>query len=56
MTVARLQSLVASGRLRHVLTGGGGPGRGDSEVTTWVQRNCAAVTGQDGLYDCSAAG
>lgn len=57
MTVARLQGLVASGRLRYVLTGGGGgPGRGDSEVTAWVQRNCAAVTGHDGLHDCSAAG
>ncbi|MFG3436641.1 glycosyltransferase family 39 protein [Nonomuraea sp. NPDC047897] len=56
MTVARLRDLVASGRLRYVLTGGGGPGRGDSEVTDWVRRTCAAVTGHDGLHDCSAAG
>ncbi|NJP89086.1 glycosyl transferase family 39 [Nonomuraea sp. FMUSA5-5] len=54
MTVARLQALVSSGRLRYVLSGsGGGPGRGDTEVTTWVRQNCSAVDGQDGLYDCS---
>ncbi|MFG1956573.1 ArnT family glycosyltransferase [Nonomuraea sp. NPDC049028] len=57
MTVTRLKELVASGKLRYVLAGGddrGGPGRGNSEVTTWVQANCKAVTGQDGLYDCSS--
>ncbi|WP_084960401.1 ArnT family glycosyltransferase [Thermoactinospora rubra] len=53
MTVDRLRELVASGRLRYVLTGGGGPGGASSEVTSWVQANCPAVTGQDGLYDCS---
>ncbi|AQZ60514.1 4-amino-4-deoxy-L-arabinose transferase and related glycosyltransferases of PMT family [[Actinomadura] parvosata subsp. kistnae] len=54
MTVARLQALVSSGQLRYVLSGsGGGPGRGDTEVTTWVRQNCSAVDGQDGLYDCS---
>ncbi|MET7466913.1 glycosyl transferase family 39, partial [Nonomuraea sp. NPDC005501] len=57
MTVDRLKELVSSGRLRYVLGGGdrGGPGRGNTEVTTWVQQNCTAVDGQDGLYDCSAA-
>ncbi|WP_433517709.1 ArnT family glycosyltransferase [Nonomuraea sp. CA-143628] len=57
MTVTRLKELVASGKLRYVLAGGddrGGPGRGNNEVTTWVQANCKAVTGQDGLYDCTA--
>ncbi|NUP01695.1 MAG: glycosyl transferase family 39 [Nonomuraea sp.] len=55
MTVPRLQRLTSSGRLRYVLTGGdrGGPGRGDTEVTTWVTTNCEPVTGQDGLYDCT---
>ncbi|MFC5829360.1 ArnT family glycosyltransferase [Nonomuraea insulae] len=55
MTVDRLQSLVSSGQLRYVMSGGegGGPGRGDTEVTTWVQANCTAVAGQDGLYDCA---
>ncbi|MGR6916566.1 glycosyltransferase family 39 protein [[Actinomadura] parvosata] len=54
MTVARLQALVSSGQLRYVLSdSGGGPGRGNTEVTTWVRQNCSAVAGQDGLYDCS---
>ncbi|MGW3347523.1 glycosyltransferase family 39 protein [Nonomuraea rubra] len=53
MTVDRLRSLVSSGQLRYVLSGsGGGPGRGNAEVTSWVQQNCTAVDGQDGLYDC----
>ncbi|MFI7698610.1 ArnT family glycosyltransferase [Nonomuraea sp. NPDC049480] len=57
MTVDRLKELVSSGQLRYVMPGGGaggGPGRGDPEVTSWVQENCAAVDGQDGLYDCTA--
>ncbi|MFD0472236.1 glycosyltransferase family 39 protein [Nonomuraea thailandensis] len=55
MTVDRLGSLVSSGQLRYVLAGTGGwPGRGNTEVTTWVQQNCTAVDGQDGLYDCTA--
>ncbi|WP_043629428.1 ArnT family glycosyltransferase [Nonomuraea candida] len=54
MTVDRLRSLVSSGRLRHVLTGsGGGPGRGDTEVSSWVRENCTAVAGQEGLYNCA---
>ncbi|MFD1547462.1 glycosyltransferase family 39 protein [Nonomuraea guangzhouensis] len=57
MTVTKLKDLVSSGKLRYVMAGGddrGGPGRGNSEVTTWVQANCKSVTGQDGLYDCSS--
>ncbi|MFI9836037.1 ArnT family glycosyltransferase [Nonomuraea sp. NPDC051941] len=56
MTVDRLKELTSSGQLRYVLSGGdrGGPGRGNTEVTTWVQQNCKAVDGQDGLYDCAA--
>jgi 4-amino-4-deoxy-L-arabinose transferase-like glycosyltransferase len=57
MTVDRLQELVASGQLGYVMPGGGnggGPGRGNPEVTSWVQQNCTAVDGQDGLYDCAA--
>ncbi|MFI7131864.1 ArnT family glycosyltransferase [Nonomuraea sp. NPDC050153] len=56
MTVDRLKELTSSGQLRYVLSGGdrGGPGRGNAEVTTWVQQNCKAVAGQDGLYDCAA--
>ncbi|MFI7632584.1 glycosyltransferase family 39 protein [Nonomuraea sp. NPDC049400] len=56
MTVDRLKELVSSGQLRYVMSGGdrGGPGRGNTEVTTYVQENCKAVEGQDGLYDCAA--
>jgi 4-amino-4-deoxy-L-arabinose transferase-like glycosyltransferase len=55
MTPALLKKLVSSGQLRYVMSGGdrGGPDRGNSEVTTWVQANCKAVNGQDGLYDCA---
>ncbi|MEU5864119.1 glycosyltransferase family 39 protein [Nonomuraea sp. NPDC047529] len=59
MTVPRLRGLVAAGRLRYVLSGGGrgGPGGGDTEVTgrvtAWVTANCAAVDGHTGLYDCA---
>ncbi|MFI9555805.1 glycosyltransferase family 39 protein [Nonomuraea endophytica] len=50
MTPARLEELTSSGRLRYVMTGGG---RGGGQATSWVQENCTAVEGQDGLYDCS---
>ncbi|WP_219471242.1 ArnT family glycosyltransferase [Nonomuraea rhizosphaerae] len=56
MTVDKLKAYVSSGRLRYVMSGGdrGGPGRGNSEVTTWVTANCTEVSGQDGLYDCAS--
>ncbi|MFI6902634.1 glycosyltransferase family 39 protein [Nonomuraea sp. NPDC050394] len=50
MTTARLEELTSSGRLRYVMTGGG---RGGGQATSWVQENCVAVQGQDGLHDCS---
>ncbi|MFE0149306.1 glycosyltransferase family 39 protein [Nonomuraea sp. NPDC059007] len=50
MTTARLEELTSSGRLRYVMTGGG---RGSGQATAWVQENCTAVHGQDGLHDCS---
>ncbi|GAA3234710.1 ArnT family glycosyltransferase [Nonomuraea helvata] len=55
MTVDRLKELVSSGQLRYVMSGGdrGGPDRGDTGVSTYVQENCTAVDGQDGLYDCA---
>jgi hypothetical protein len=62
-TLAQFQDLVAAGKLRFVvLGGGGGPGRGNSEITTWVQANGALVDasaygGASGgqLYDLAAA-
>jgi 4-amino-4-deoxy-L-arabinose transferase-like glycosyltransferase len=48
MTVQKLQALVKAGKLHYVMTGGGlggrgGPGSGDSAVTSWVTKNCTAV-------------
>ncbi|WP_289850423.1 glycosyltransferase family 39 protein [Actinoallomurus purpureus] len=48
MTAQRLQELVKAGKLHYVMTGGGfggrgGPGGGNSDVTSWVTKNCAAV-------------
>ncbi|GAA4625957.1 hypothetical protein GCM10023196_032200 [Actinoallomurus vinaceus] len=50
MTAQKLQELVKAGKLHYVMTGGGfggggrgGPGGGNSEVTSWVTKNCTAV-------------
>ncbi|MFB9834308.1 glycosyltransferase family 39 protein [Actinoallomurus acaciae] len=43
MTVSKLQQYVKSGKLRFVMVGGGGPGGGSSDVTSWVTKNCQAV-------------
>ncbi|HEU5426888.1 MAG TPA: glycosyltransferase family 39 protein [Actinocrinis sp.] len=50
MTAAKLAQLVASGELKYVMLGGGmggGPGGGNSatsQVQTWVQQHCTAVS------------
>lgn len=54
----QLAKLVAEGKLRYVLLGGGGPGRdSNSSATTWVTANCTAVSDStvptSGLYDCA---
>ncbi|NDU77899.1 glycosyl transferase family 39 [Actinomadura sp. DSM 109109] len=44
MTVAKLQRYVRNGELRYILLGGRmGPGRGDTAVTAWVQKNATPV-------------
>jgi 4-amino-4-deoxy-L-arabinose transferase-like glycosyltransferase len=50
MTAQKLQQLVKAGKLHYVMTGGGfggggrgGPGGGNSDVTSWVTKNCTAV-------------
>lgn len=44
-TVSQLSQMVASGELKYVLIGGGGPGGGSSEISRWVQEHGTAVTG-----------
>lgn len=51
MTVAKLQQLVASGELKYVMLGGGMGGGGfgggssvSSQVDSWVQQHCSAVS------------
>lgn len=41
-----LKEMTASGELRYIyLSGGGGPGGDQSEITTWVQKSCSPVEG-----------
>jgi hypothetical protein len=52
MTTQKLQSYVQAGKLRYVMTGGGGPGGGPggggtSSVTSWVSQNCSVVKASD---------
>ncbi len=65
-TLAELQADIASGALRYVIVGGGGPGGGGfggpggsgsaSDVSSWVTSSCTAVTSvSSSLYDCSGA-
>jgi 4-amino-4-deoxy-L-arabinose transferase-like glycosyltransferase len=42
MTVAKLQQYIKDGKLHYLLLGGGNRG-GNSEITSWVQQNCAVV-------------
>jgi hypothetical protein len=43
--------MVASGRLEYVLvSGGGGPGRRNSDITSWVTSHGTQVAGMSGLY------
>lgn len=55
VTAADVSALVAAGDLRYILVGGN-RGQANAEVTTWVTRTCAVVSGVDvadgALYDC----
>jgi hypothetical protein len=63
-TLGQLKSLIASGALRFVVVGGGGPGgggpgAGSSDATSWVSSACTAVTidgSSTSVFDCVAAG
>ena len=52
-TLAELQAYVASGRLRYVLIGRGGPNGASSDISSWVVANGKVVTsvGNGALYD-----
>ncbi len=62
-TLAQLKAYIASGKLRFVLTsgggfGGGGPGGDTSSVSSWVTSTCKAVNlsgTTSSLYDCAGA-
>ncbi|WP_329790088.1 glycosyltransferase family 39 protein [Lentzea sp. DG1S-22] len=50
------KALVAEGRVRYFVSGGGGRG-GDNEIASWVAANFEATTvGSQTLYDLSTAG
>ncbi|MEV7438105.1 ArnT family glycosyltransferase [Streptomyces griseoviridis] len=57
MTLAKLKSLVAAGKLHYLVISGGGQGTG-SEISTWVKQHGTAVSAYSGLYrlDASAVG
>ena len=54
-TLAQFQQYVAAGDIHYFVEGGGGPGRRDSAITTWVQQHYTAQT-VDGrtVYDLTA--
>jgi 4-amino-4-deoxy-L-arabinose transferase-like glycosyltransferase len=56
-TLAQFQQLVAEGKVRYVLVGGGGPGGGNSAISQWVTTHGTQVNygGPSTLYDVSAA-
>ena len=60
LSLAQLQAYVASGRLRFIQVGGrgGGPGgnNASSDIASWVQSACAAVSvngTSTSIYDCA---
>jgi hypothetical protein len=54
-TLAQFQAYVAKGEIRYFIGGGGmggGPGRGNSEISTWVAAHFASTTvGGQTVYD-----
>ncbi|MFF4661018.1 ArnT family glycosyltransferase [Streptomyces sp. NPDC001381] len=55
MTLAKLKSLVKSGKLHYVVIGDSGQGSSNSEVSTWVKKNGTAVSDYSGLYRLDAS-
>jgi hypothetical protein len=56
-TLPQFQQYVANGEIHYFVEGGmgGGPGRRDNEITTWVQQHYTAQTVDGGtVYDLTA--
>jgi len=53
-TLEQFEAYVANGEIHYFVAGGmgGGPGRGNSEITQWVQQHYTAQTvGNQTVYD-----
>jgi 4-amino-4-deoxy-L-arabinose transferase-like glycosyltransferase len=55
MTLAKLKSLVKSGKLHYIVVGDSGQGSSNSEISTWVKKNGTAVSAYSGLYRLDAS-
>jgi 4-amino-4-deoxy-L-arabinose transferase-like glycosyltransferase len=58
LTTDQLAKLVANGTVRYFLVNGsgGGPGGGQSELTTWITQNCTAVPSSEWQSSTSNSG
>jgi 4-amino-4-deoxy-L-arabinose transferase-like glycosyltransferase len=55
MTLAKLKSLVKSGKLHYIVISGSGQGSSNSEISTWVKKYGTAVSAYSGLYRLDAS-
>ncbi|MEU2617061.1 glycosyltransferase family 39 protein [Streptomyces sp. NPDC007157] len=55
MTLAKLKSLVKSGKLHYLVVSSGGGQGTDSEIATWVEKHGSAVSAYSGLYRLDAS-
>ncbi|MFI1047812.1 ArnT family glycosyltransferase [Streptomyces griseoruber] len=55
MTLAKLKSLVKSGKLRYIVVGDSGQGSSNTEISTWVKKHGTAVSDYSGLYRLDAS-
>ena len=55
MTLAKLKSLVKSGKLHYIVVSDSGQGSSNSEISTWVKKNGTAVSAYSGLYRLDAS-
>ncbi|WP_329597051.1 glycosyltransferase family 39 protein [Streptomyces pseudovenezuelae] len=55
MTLAKLKSLVKSGKLHYIVVSSEGGQSTNSEISTWVKKNGTAVSAYSGLYRLDAS-